>query len=161
MYRQSLKKLFLPNEFVSILLVLIIYVSCIVNWILSVKIFNNIVQYRGHLIVCQPMKRVQWHRLVSESHVIRISQLVKIWITSEVDHRRRTTHDDKCIISWCRQILTYHISTDKSLTVLPACNIKYEKSVQSWISDLCNSLDRVTSIRGRQYHDRCCNGMWG
>ena len=60
--------------------------------------------------------------LVSKSHFLRVSCLIQVWVTSILNHRRWSAHEDQRIIGRWRQMITYHVLVDESLAVLPIFN---------------------------------------
>lgn len=62
--------------------------------------------------------------LKGEPHVGRVSQLVQVGDAGEVDHGRRTTHNDHGILLWPRKVFLDHVCTHEALAVRPAYNRK-------------------------------------
>ena len=60
--------------------------------------------------------------LVSEVHVLGVAQLVEVGQTGELDHGRRTTHEDECVGARFGQVLLDHVFAHKTRAVRPTCD---------------------------------------
>lgn len=58
-------------------------------------------------------------RLEGEPLADGVADFVQIGVAGELDHRRRSTHQDEGVVAGRRQVFPHHVFADEALAVLP------------------------------------------
>lgn len=57
--------------------------------------------------------------LEGEPALAGVADFVQVGVAGELDHRRRSAHQDDAVVARGRQVLPHHVFTDEALAVLP------------------------------------------
>lgn len=57
--------------------------------------------------------------LEGEAPVNGMAHLVQAGVAGELNHGRRSAHENECVISGWRKVVLHHVLTDEALAVLP------------------------------------------
>lgn len=62
--------------------------------------------------------------LEGEAPVNGMARLVQAGVAGKLDHGRRSTHENDCVISRWRKVVLHHVLTDEALAVRPTYHMK-------------------------------------
>ncbi len=58
-------------------------------------------------------------RLEGEPAAVGVAYFVQVGVAGELDHRRRSAHQDEGVVTGRRQVFPHHVFIDEALAVLP------------------------------------------
>lgn len=57
--------------------------------------------------------------LEGEPAAVVVADFVQVWVAGELDHGRRSAHEDEGVVAGRRQVVPDHVLADEALAVLP------------------------------------------
>jgi len=76
------------------------------------------------------VSQVKKAHLEGEAPVNGMAHLLQAGVGGELNHGRRSTHEDECVITGWRKVVLHHILTDEALAVFPAYHMKLNISTR-------------------------------